>query len=123
MRKYLLLALAFPLLVGCVSLPDDWSEKDQMRMNAVYAAIAADAVVTSRIRDNSTVAIEGGPLASRVLGPYPKEAETLVYMAAMALAYRTLARKLPPKWRRVVQYVGIGDHVRGVKETCDKGIC
>ncbi len=116
--------LAFASTAGCstFTVQDDWSAKDDKRMMAVYASVAADAITTPRLGDRRGVK-EGGQIASRVLGPKPDEGETLVYMAALSFGYRWLARRLPEKWRRVIQYGAIATHVAGTKETCDKGLC
>jgi hypothetical protein len=112
------------LVVGCSSFEprDDWSSKDSARMMGLYAAIAADTVTTQRIQYRSDL-IEGGRLASVVIGERPNTAETILYMAVMAYGYRALAKRLPPKWRRVIQWHGIADHSIATKENCDNGLC
>lgn len=116
-------ALALLLLAGCSVQPvDDWSAADSKRMKAVYAAIAADAITTQRIQ-YAPGYVEGGVIARRVLGAEPQTAETLAYMAALAFGYRALAKRLPLKWRRVVQYVGIADHAGHARENCDNQLC
>ena len=89
----------------------------------VYAVLAADAISASRIHDAPPNIGESGFPAEQLFGERPSAEQIIVLSVGLALAYRTMAKRLPEPWRKRMQYVVIGTHGYGLSTNCRNGLC
>jgi len=117
--KRLLLAL---LLVSTQAVADEYTTADKQR-EAVYLTLhVIDWAQTRTIARNPDKYAEGGVVASRVIGAHPSVGQVDAYMVGSALLVMAVSRALPAEYRRVFQYVTIGDSAYSVGRNFSIGI-
>ena len=84
-----------------------WTQADTNRQLGISVLMLADAAQTMDIRNHSDLE-EVAPVTKWILGRNPEPLETSVYFAASIGINYAIARTLPPRYRKVFQYVYIG---------------
>jgi hypothetical protein len=116
--------LAAALLSGCAAFtpPDNWSRRDTVLQSTAAALATLDAVTTMNLSRVPGM-VEKGPVASRIIGPTPSNAEIAGYFAATVAANYLIARALPPRWRPYWQGSVIAMHLGPAAHNCELGAC
>jgi hypothetical protein len=112
------------LMLACVSVAqaDEWTTADKQR-EAVYLVLhAKDWEQTRTIARNPDRYAEGGVVASRVIGAHPSVGQVDAYMIGSAVLVMAVSRALPAEYRRVFQYVTIGDSAYSVGRNLSIGV-
>jgi hypothetical protein len=105
---------ATALLSGCAN----WTTHDTYREAAALSLLAVDYGQTRTIAKNPDQWYEQNP----ILGEHPSVAEVNRYFALAAIGHVAASATLPPKWRKVWQYVTIGVEAAAVGHNISLGI-
>jgi hypothetical protein len=108
------LVAVFFLLISTSSIADEWTTADKQRETVYLMLHAIDWAQTRTIARNPDKYAEGGIIASRIIGGHPSVGQVDSYMIGSALMVSFVSRALPSEYRRVFQYVTIGDSAYSV---------
>jgi len=115
MKKVLVVVFmlfAIPIYAG------DWTRKDTYRELAWTAMLIVDYGQTMNIARNPEKYKEYNP----ILGDHPSESAVNLYMLSVAVIHPVVSYYLPPKYRKIWQYVTIGVEVGAVANSLSVGI-
>jgi len=108
----IILALATPINAG------DWMREDTYRELAWTALLAVDYMQTRTIVQNPDKYFEYNP----IIGKHPSQKNVDIYMASCAIIHPVISYYLPPKYRKVWQYVTIGIELGAVGNNLRIGV-
>jgi hypothetical protein len=116
------LLLALLLVFSTSTVADEWTHADAQREYAYLVLHAIDWAQTRTIARNPDKYAEGGIVASRVIGAHPDVWQVDSYMIGSAFLVMAVSRALPAEYRRVFQYVTIGDSAYSVAHNFNIGL-
>ncbi len=118
MTRFILVAAL--LLHGCAS-QDPWTTGDTVWQSIALATMAADAHMTTKIRDHPNI-VESGPISTAFLGQNPDPEDVWLYMVTVGISHYLIARSLPSGLRTLWQVGAIYRHGMAVNDGHQLGL-